>query len=129
MYELRRNEAAIEALFEREQEFWHKNVMKRIAPDDEPSHDIAKRLRRTTGKQAEVDRDLALAVVTQRKAMKAQKEAVDAAEAALLLALGDAEYGVFDGGTLTYTETHRKAYSVEETTFRQLRIKDNGDKS
>lgn len=115
-----RQEDVIEALIERHTAFWQL-VMNDTPPEGEVSLDVAKRLRRTTGKSVDLDPELVASFLRAQDDKKAASEAEDAARAKLLLALGDAEVGRYDGGEFTYLESTAKGYTVEERKYRTLR--------
>ncbi len=122
LYYVPRVPELIAAIVQKEIEFWG-NVQSDTPPDGMPSMDALKRMRRTPNKTVEVDPVLVeMYRIAQEKAKAAEKEA-DEAKKLLLAALGDAEAGDAGSEMITYMETSRRAYSVEATKYRSLKIK------
>lgn len=104
-------------------EFWRKYVLTDTPPPDSPpTLEVAKRLRRTLGAVREVPVDLVRAVIDRRASKLAAEKESKAADAALIAALGDAEIGECALGSIEYREVSRKGYTVDATTFRQLKL-------
>jgi putative phage-type endonuclease len=124
MYEVRRDDALAEAVAARGREFMERYVLKDTPPPDVlPNLDVLRRVRREPGKVVQVADELVDAWQAERAArLEAEKREAEA-QRALLAALGEAEAGDFGRGRVTYLETKRKAYAVEETTYRTLRVK------
>lgn len=109
--------------------WWQKHIIDGIEPDrtPAPSIEILKRIRRVPDTVCEFSNDelstVELWEVAKQEASAAKKQA-DALQAAVLQALGTNEGAILpDGRTLTYLETHRKGYTVEPTSYRQLKVK------
>lgn len=123
LYYVPRDEVLINAIVERELAFWF-HVQTDTPPDDSvPSMGAIKRRRREPNKVVEVDPVLVEMYETAQRKAKEAEEYADEAKAILLAALGDAEAGDAGGKMVTYYESERKGYTVQPTTFRQLRIK------
>ena len=110
-------------------DWWHKH----ITLDQEPSResavklDVVKRLRKVADKTIAFGNE-ELELIRQREELKqvakVTKDRIEATEAKLLMALGDAEAAnVPDGSELTYFEQSRKGYMVQPCSYRVLRIK------
>lgn len=124
MYRVERDDDLAEAIAAKGREFMEKYVRLGIRPDDfRPSIEVLKRVRRQPNKTVEVPDDLVDQLVVARAAKSLAEKDVKDAEAALLAALGDAEAGSYAKGTVTYMETKRRGYTVEDTTYRTLRVK------
>jgi len=124
MYEVRRDDALAEAVAARGREFMERYVRTDTPPPDVlPNLDVLRRVRREPNKVVPVPDELVDAWQAERAArLQAEKREAEA-QRALLAALGEAEAGDFGRGRVTYLETKRKAYAVEETTYRTLRVK------
>lgn len=124
MYRVDRIDELAETIAERGDEFMEKYVQRDIRPDDfRPSLEVLKRTRRTPNKVIEIPDQVVDGLVTARAAMKQAKDDCEDAEAEVLKALGDAEGATYSRGELTYLETHRKGYTVQETTYRSIKVK------
>ncbi len=122
MFCLPRQQDVIDALVERHIEFWE-CVRTDTPPEGEASIEVAKRLRRLDGKETNLDWTLVASLERAKSDLKAAKDQEEKSQAALLLALGDAEIGKYEGGIVTYKESTRKSYTVAESSYRTLRIK------
>ncbi len=124
MYRVIANPQLNEAIARVSEQFWREHVEPRIAPDGViPTIETLKYLRRKAGKTVKVDDDLVGEYIAAKAAESAAKARAEEAQAALLAALGDAEAGESAAGSFTYREQTRKGYTVEESTFRVLRVK------
>lgn len=128
-YRINRAEDVIASIVEQCERWWDRHIEKRIEPAlTEPvPMEIVKRLRRQPSKTISLYPE-DLATVAEYEAAKELKLSAEkscaAAQSKLLMLLGDAEAGTLpDGRTVTYLETTRRGYTVDETTFRTLRIK------
>lgn len=128
-YRVLRDDDLANTLVDRLARWWDRHIVQGIEPArDEPVPlEVAKRLRKTPHKVTTFSDD-AQPVIDEYEAAKAEKSAAekraDAAQAALLLLLGDAEAaGLPDGRILTHSEQFRKGYTTKDTSFRVLRIK------
>lgn len=125
MYRVAYNADLGAAVAEAGERFWREHVQPAVRPDDfRPSLEVLKRVRREPNKVVPIDPSLVgfweRAKELKRNAEKREEEA----RRAILTALADAEGGdCGDGRTVTYLETKRKGYAVEDCTYRQLRLK------
>lgn len=85
---------------------------------------VLKKMRREPGSRVEIDSELVERWLEAKERAKEAQRQADELQAAVIAALGDAEAGELpDGRLVTYYEQFRKGYTVEDTTFRVLRIK------
>lgn len=105
--------------------FWREHVMADLPPSDSvPSMEVLKRMRRTPGKVATVDEALVEAWRDDKDAEKTAKNRAAESQAALLVAMGDADGARTEhGAELTYFEQTRKEFVSKASTFRVLRLK------
>ena len=105
LYRLERSDYLIGEIEEVGIHFWEEHVLKRIPPEDVvPNLDTIKRLTRQPTKTVELDDRLFLAYLEAKEAAKLAAKDLDEKKAAVLDALGDAEMGESNVGTLTYYE-------------------------
>lgn len=124
MYYVRPSKNLHELIIEASEQFWRTHVAERLPPEGKPPRlETIKRLKREPDKVVPVAEDLVEAYLSAQKAKSAAERAYEEAQARLLASMGDAEAAVYSGGSLTYYETHRKGFTVEESTFRVLRHK------
>lgn len=123
VYRVERDQPVIDAIMERCIDFWERHVIPDIPPESSPSLDVAKRLRRVPKKETMIDGGLVRLWSDASEAAKVAAKAEEQAKAAVIAALGDAEAGIFDGGSVTFFEQSRAGYTVEPATFRVLRKK------
>lgn len=132
MYRVDRNPDLVKAVEEMGIDFMRKHVMADVAPDDfRASLEVLKRVKRVPEKVIDLD-TVELSIYQTMQAGNARVRemlsACEALKASIIGKLGDAEAGRFpDGSMITYMETKRKGYTVEPTTYRQLKFKKNGD--
>jgi predicted phage-related endonuclease len=81
------------------------------------------KIKRNAGEAVTVPDDLAREVAEADEAAKEAEKRKEAARAKLVVALGEAEIGVWSGGEFTYFTQERKGYTVQPTSFRVLRAK------
>lgn len=94
-----------------------------VPPPEVPQLDTLKRLRRQPDKIVDIPDDLRAMWEIEKAAASEADKRKEAAQRMILAALGNAEAGRVAGGTFTYYEQKRAAYSVDEATFRVLRFK------
>lgn len=128
-FQVHRSDSLHARLGELASEWWDNHVVKGIEPSHEmlPPLDVVKRLKRVANKST-VFGPAATKVVERRQRLNQAKLDIEKrlkqADAAVLLALGDAESATLaNGAELTYFETKRDGYSVEPTSYRTLRVK------
>lgn len=128
LFRVPRNPKIVDAIGARAIEFWDQHVQADIPPtNSSASLQIVKLVRRQPEKIAAVDPALLQQWLEAREAEKVAEKAADAAQAALLTALGDAEAGLCgDLGAVTFFEQTRKEYVCKASTFRVLRHKPKG---
>lgn len=135
-YQIERSDAVCSQLARIYSEWWEKHVVRDVPPElkSAPALELVQRFRKIPKKT--IVFDLATAeLVAKRESLKEQaksiKEEIETTEAAILLALGDAEAAALpDGRTLTHFETKNKGYAVEPFSYRSIRISNpkNGKK-
>lgn len=126
LFRVDRENGLLGALEERLHGFWERHVLTGNPPEDsKPSLEVLKRVRREPKSIVTIDGSLLAAFREAKEIASAAAKARDEAQSALLAALGDAEAGECELGTVTYLEQTRKAYEVKESTYRVLRIKEN----
>lgn len=124
MYYVRPNPSLHEIILESSELFWRNHVIEQVPPEGKPPRlETLKRIRREPNKTVSVHDELVEAYLLAQKAKSDAEKAYEYAQAELLAALGDAEAAEYSGGVLTYYETTRKGFTVEESTFRVLRHK------
>lgn len=124
MYVIHRSEAVCDGIARACERFWFDHVEARVEPEgDPPRLETLKQLRRVPNKIAVVDPFLVELYQQSQATLKEFQETADDCKRQLLASLGDAEAGEFPGGTVTYYEQQRKAYSVEASSHRVLRVK------
>lgn len=124
LYRVQRDDELVASLRELGRKFWVDHVAPRRPPEDfRPSLDAAKRIRRQPGLVTTLPEEVVEQWINAREQKKRADEALEAAQAQLLAALGPAEAGDFSGGQITYMTVRRKAYQVAESEYRQLRLK------
>jgi hypothetical protein len=127
LYKVQRDDAIIVELVRRGLEFWNNHVVPRVPPPDAPPAKLEtlKAIRRVPEKVIALpDDELFMTWDIARAERLACEKKEERAEAELLQALGDAEAGTLpDGSMVTYMETVRRGYTVQESTYRQLRLK------
>lgn len=125
MYRVERDDALASAVAEHGERFWREHVQARVPPADfRPSLEVLRRVRRVPEKVVPIPGEFVDKFVAARAARYQAEDAEDAARRDLLAVLDDAEGGQCEDGRLvTYLETKRKGYVVEDTSFRTLRVK------
>lgn len=122
IYQIKRNDALMESAIKIGGQFWRDHVVTDVPPESfVPSLEVLKRTRREPNKTVTVADELVLDWTEATTALSAAKRRAEGAQAAILAAMLDAEGGRYSSGCLTYFETRRKGYTVDETTYRVLR--------
>ena len=121
-------DALADVIIDQEKAFWHDHVVPRVPPPAKTPDEVSavlSTMRMVEGKRVRLPDEFdSLAALT--KDLKASKKAIEAdiaaAEARIKLAIGDAEVGETDAGTVwTYREQETKAYTVQGRRSRVLR--------
>ena len=108
------------------------NFAVEIFDDFRPSLEVLKRVKREPNKIIDLPGELLAEYELVEQQHKTAEKLRKDMQARIIAALGDAEGARIggNGAMFTYLETHRKAYSVEATTYRTLRlVKQKGAKS
>lgn len=114
LFRIERDETLIERIEDAGVTFWNEHVLKGIPPKEAvPSMETLKRIIRTPEKVASLDADTLLAYQKAKEEAKAAEAALDAAKAALIAALGDAEQGESKVGIVTYLEQSRSSVDTK----------------
>ena len=128
-YRILRDEQVCREITERLSRWWQRHVVEGVAPAlTEPVPlEVVKRIRRQPAKVIDLYPEDAVTVAEfeNAKSLKSSAEkSHEAAQAKLLLLLGDSEAANLpDGRRIEYMEQTRKGYTVQDSTFRVLRIK------
>lgn len=123
LYRIDRDDDLADAVANAGIEFMQKHVIPDVAPENYcPSVDVLKRVRREPNKTVELSEELVSAYVDCQVRSKQADEQKEEAQRRILTALGDAEAGTFAGGRVTYLQQTRKSYTVNESTFRVMRV-------
>lgn len=129
IYRVPHSDRLSQILADIEGNFWEENVRRDIPPDDEPAElDTLKRVIRAEKKIVRLDDALVSPWRHARDQRLAWSKEEERRLVAVVTALGDAEIGQCSDGQFTYLEQHRDAYSVEPTSFRVPRWKQNKEK-
>jgi putative phage-type endonuclease len=125
LYEIPRDEDMVKQICDYTAEWWQRHVVEGVPPEGLPRLETVKRRIREAGKSVELP--VALIEKWRRAVQRAGKidKIKEAAQAAVLAALGDAEVGICDLGTVTYQETYRKGHIVQPKMGRTIRWKEN----
>lgn len=112
-----RDEEVIDVIKTMGHDFWHKNVLADVPPENlTPSLSVVKRLRREPSKVVQFDSD-GLTLISAWQTMCDQRKAAEKNEkeylAAILTKLGDAEAAQCATGTFTYLEQSRSAFDTK----------------
>jgi putative phage-type endonuclease len=125
MFTIQRSEKICKFLADFLPEWWNRHVVADSAPPMEnTSTEVLKRLKREPKKIIEVTAEAAVRLERARAAESEAKKEVEAAQAALLAQMGDAEAADFGDPArlLTFYEQTRKAHHVNESKFRVFRF-------
>lgn len=122
LYIVQRSEIIVEAIICRAREFWMAVEADERPVDWVPSLDVVKRLRREPGTVKAIDTKLVETWRTNKELAKKFKEAAEESEAKIRADIGEAEAGECDLGQVLRQQISRKAYTVKETTYEQLKF-------
>lgn len=124
LYRVERNHDLCEIVKNAGTEFMRKYVIARVPPDDfRPTLDVLKRMKREPNKIVDVSDELVAAYKQAAENSKQSDKAKEAAQAALIASIGDAEAGRSSLGDFTYMTTKRAGYEVAATEYRSIRFK------
>lgn len=113
LYVVKPNKDIQDIILERAHDFWEKNVLRDIPPEGLPSIDVARYIRRSTGKRVNLEARLVNEWRILDAAAKEAADKADQAKAAVLAALGDAEQGDSDAGIVIAKPTVTKRIDTE----------------
>ena len=113
-----------DAIMSAEFNFWKNHVKAGVPPPDAPPLDVLKRIKRIPNKSVLVADELVVEWRLRETELSTAKKIAEDAKAAVIAALGDAEEGRSNKGTLTFMEQNRKGYEVKPSTFRVLKFKE-----
>lgn len=129
-FQIERSEKLSQQLGNACSEWWQKHVIGDREPSVDqfpPALEVVKRLRRVPSKQTTFGPIVTALVKRRERVNKAKldiEKRVKEFDAKILVALGDAESALLDGGgELTYYETEKKGFTVKPTKYRTIRIK------
>src|SRR3990167_275234 len=123
-YRVQRNPDLIRELEAIETNFWKYNVQAGLPPPDSPPHmEVIRSLKRTPNKIVPLDSGLVENWLKAKEFLKMAETTEDLAKRAMISALGDAEQGDADIGTLTYYTQERASFVAKATSFRVPRFK------
>lgn len=123
MYMVWNNPRLIEAIRQASEHFWRDHVEAKVQPNNLPSLETLKHLRREPESVVSIPTHLVESYNNCKAVERLAVAQANAAKAILLGALGTAEAGDYTGGRVWYSEQTRKGSQVEESTFRVLRVK------
>lgn len=107
-------------------DWWQAHIIDGVAPSmDGVTIDVLKRVKRTSERVELTDRDLRMVELREQfgEARKKADKELEVIDTELLKSLGESDEGELpDGRLVTYKQQTRKAYSVEESKYRVLRI-------
>lgn len=105
LYELEYNQRLADAIEERVCDFWNNNVLKDIPPPESlPSLDLISRVNRRPGSVAQIPVKLVQDFLEAKGRLAIEEVAVDKCKAALIAALGEAEFGDVPGYDVSYPQ-------------------------
>jgi predicted phage-related endonuclease len=106
LYIIQRDDAAIGYIRDYCNDWWKRHVQGGIPPQatSPEDNDVVKYFRRTVGKSVRIPDDVFQNRSKAKELAKEAEKVADTAEAALKVALGDAEIGEFTGGVVKYAE-------------------------
>jgi hypothetical protein len=123
MYRVERNDDLIRSLLIRLSDFWENHVVKRVPPEVVPCDtSILRRVRREPNKVVSIPGTIVSDWLDAKAAAKEAEATKERVEAVLLTCLGDAEAGDSEAGRVTFYEQTRKGYTVDDKTYRVLRL-------
>lgn len=125
LYKIERNDDLISDLEKIEMDFWNDYVDKKIPPPDNlPTIDTIKRLRREPNKTVSIEDGLVLRWLEAKKKSSLADKEKDEAQRAVLAAIGDAEAGDCSLGRVTYFAQTSKEKIIPASSYRVARFKE-----
>lgn len=122
MFKVERDEDLIAKIRARCEAWWQQHIVARVPPADSvPSLDILKRIKREPEKVVQIPAGPVEAWLAAKDAEADAKARLEAAQAAMLVYVGDAEAGDSPLGRVTYKLQKRAEYTVKASEFRVLR--------
>jgi predicted phage-related endonuclease len=123
LYEVARSQTICDAIAWKVEEFWE-NVQNRREPCGPRSLEVARALKRESGKVVRLDAGMALVYQEAQEAAKFAAQHFDQVKADVLAAMGDAEIGdLGNGQEFSALVQSRKGYTVEPGSSRVLRLR------
>lgn len=125
MFRINRSEKICSYLKSYLPDWWDRHVVANVAPPmTNTSLEVLKRLKREPNKIVEVPTEIAARLERANKEFTASEKEKKSAQAAMLIAMGDAEAADFGDPNrlVTFYEQSRKAHFVSDSTFRVLRF-------
>lgn len=104
-------------------EWWKKHVIGDTPPEQTPTIESLSRRIRKAGKSVEIKDDFLVEYQSASEEAKDAEKRKEAAKAAIISAMGDAELGIGSVGEFSYKLQSRAAYTVAATSFRMPRLK------
>ena len=102
--------------------FWQRNVLERVAPSEtQPTMETLKKIVRRPNKSKDLKEINVQSWIVSKDQLSEAKKREEILRSLVLSELDDAEEGRSNLGTLTFYEYTRKAYSVGEKSYRQLK--------
>ena len=103
-------------------DFWNKNVMEGVAPEDTaPKLDTLKKIMRVPNKSVELPDMMVQSWLIAKEEVSAAQRKERMLKATMLSTLSDAEEGRSLNGTLTYYEYDRREYVVPSVKYRSIK--------
>lgn len=123
-YPIKFCEDTFKSICEAVDEFWLSNVETRTPPlPSLPSRENLSRIERKPSAAVEIPKEVFEQIAEKREKFRIAKEELEEAQRYAIASLEDAEEGVCELGTISYKETHRKAYQVAAKSMRVFRTK------
>jgi putative phage-type endonuclease len=113
MYCVTPNKDLMDIILERATEFWERHVKADIPPDGWPTLDVARVIRRTEGKRVSIASDKVKEWRELDRQAKELQDKADAAKAAVLALMGDAEEGECELGVVKAAKGKRKGIDLD----------------
>ncbi|MCL2647221.1 MAG: YqaJ viral recombinase family protein [Phycisphaerales bacterium] len=125
MFQVSPSKPLMDVILERCAAFWA-CVEEDRQPEGRYSIEIAKSIRRATGKTISIPEEIGQRYITAKAQEKASKDAAEEAQAVLLTAMADAEIGECETGVIVASRIKRAAYTVQAGEYTRITIKAKG---